>query len=644
MHRVHPDLILGTAGHIDHGKSALVKALTGTDPDRLAEEKRRGITIQLGFARIELPDGRAMGVVDVPGHEKFVRQMIAGATGVDVALLVIAADDGIMPQTVEHLAVLQTLGIGSCVVALTKADLVEEDWLEFVKDEVSTFLDGTAYADAPVVAVSSKTGAGLDELLLAIQAVSDKAAKVQHGPVARLPVDRVFTIKGAGTVVTGTLWGGTVASGDVLETLPGKRKSRVRSVQIHGEATDAARPGNRVALNLADLSTEEVAPGDMLATPGQVALSDRFDCRFTYIDTAKTGKPLLTGSRMHIAHGTREVLGRVLFCDGTNEVAPGEDVFAQIRLEKPLPMRSGDRFIVRTYSPVHVAGGGTVLLTRPRRRTNLKAGERELFEMLVRGDRAEAAVAAAALQPYPVSAARIATYIGTDEDSVTRALEAAAQDGRLVKLGTAGFTTSAVRQRLASRIEGALIEFHSGNPAETGMALESLRRACAPQVAADTFRALVDDLGESGAVVVREGQVGHPSAQGSAQRIVDNAADALASLLAKQGMTPETLDYLGEHAGLDGQMTAKAASALVKAGRAYRVSADLIFDAATIEAAKQAVRTHITAGGAGTVAALKDAMGTTRKYAVPLLEAFDAEGFTVRSGDERTLGATPFTE
>ena len=267
------DLVLGTAGHIDHGKSALVQALTGTDPDRLAEEKQRGITIQLGFAQLELPDGRTMGVVDVPGHEKFVRQMIAGATGIDVALLVIAADDGVMPQTVEHIAVLQMLGVRSCVVALTKIDLVDDDWVEFVADDVRARLATTPYAQAPIVPVSSKRGDGLDNLLAALQDASDATSKVSHGDVMRLPVDRVFTIKGAGTVVTGTLWSGSVSPGDTVEILPSGKKSRVRSVQIHGKDAQHAQLGNRVAVNLADASTDEVSPGDMLAAVGEVGLS-----------------------------------------------------------------------------------------------------------------------------------------------------------------------------------------------------------------------------------------------------------------------------------------------------------------------------------------------------------------------------------
>ena len=634
------NLVLGTAGHIDHGKSALVMALTGTDPDRLAEEKQRGITIQLGFARLELPDGRTMGVVDVPGHERFVRQMIAGATGIDVALLVIAADDGVMPQTVEHIAVLQTLGVRSCVVALTKTDLVDDEWVEFVSGEVRSRLSATPYADAPIVPVSSKTGAGLDELRFALQDACDATSEVRHGDVMRLPVDRVFTIKGAGTVVTGTLWSGSIAPGDVVDILPSGKKSRVRGVQEHGCDTERAQRGNRVAVNLADVSTDEVATGDMLAEAGKVALTDRFDCRVTYQDTAGSGKPLCTGARMHVAHGTREVLGRVLFCDGLQELKAGEGAYAQIRLEEPLAVRFGDRFIVRTYSPVHVAGGGEVLLARPRRRTNLKEGEAKLLACLREGDVHGAAVKAVALQDYPVSAERVAEYIGVSRQPIADALDEAAGSGALVALGGESerlYTTAPMKRRLLGKVERALVEFHSANPTEAGLNAEALRRTCFPQMEAAAFSALIADAAQSGAVVARGGLVGHPSAQGTAQQALENATDALAVLLAEQGMSPESLGALAQRADLASQMAGKAATALVEGGRAYRVSPDLLFDAQAITAAKQAVAAHLQAGGAGTVAALRDVMGTTRKYAVPLLEKFDAEGFTARSGDERTL-------
>ena len=641
MNAQQPDLILGTAGHIDHGKSALVLALTGTDPDRLAEEKSRGITIKLGFAQLELPNGRTMGVVDVPGHERFVKQMIAGATGVDVALLVIAADDGVMPQTVEHVAVLQTLGIGTCVVALTKADLVDDDWLEFVSGEVAEYLASTPFADAPIVAVSSKTGRGLDELKDAIQKASERASRVNRGAAARLPIDRAFSIKGAGTVVTGTLWSGSVSAGDELEVLPGEKRFRVRSIQIHGTDTECAHAGNRVALNLADAPSGALGAGDFLCTPESVHLTDRFDCLFTYLDTAKRNKPLETGARMHVAHGTREVIGRVLFCDGLQKLAPGDSAYAQIRLEEELPVRSDDRFIVRTYSPVQVAGGGMVLLAHPRRRTNLSEAMRALLDDLRVGSFGSAVLRAVEVQNMPATAEQVARFIGADASAIAATLESPEAERALIRLGKPSgelfYLSKPMFRKLAGAIERELIGFHSANPAEAGMSKEALRRKCFPNMSAACFDALLDRLSGDGTVVAHSGLIGHPSAQGSARQALNDAADALASLLAEQGMSPEALSRLAQRAGLTQQMASKAMGTLVDSGRAYRVSADLFFDTDAIASAKEAVAEHLRAGGAGTAAALKEVMGTSRKFAMPLLEKFDAEGFTKRTGDERSL-------
>ena len=637
MSKDQPDLILGTAGHIDHGKSALVMALTGTDPDRLTEEKQRGITITLGFAQLELPNGQTMGVVDVPGHERFVRQMIAGATGVDIALLVIAADDGIMPQTIEHLAVLQTLGIRACVVALTKADLVDEDWIEFMTAEIEEFLADTPYERAPIVAVSSKTGRGLDELKAAIQDAGESVGRAQRAVSTRMPVDRSFIIKGAGTVVTGTLWSGTVSPGDELEALPQQETYRVRGVQIHGEEAACAQAGNRVAINLADASTADVEAGSFLCKPGSVRLTDRFDCTLTYLDTARSGKPLKTGARMHVAHGTREVLGRVLLCDSLEALKPGETAYAQVRLEEELPICSDDRFVVRTYSPVRVAGGGRVLLAHPRRRTNLSESMRALLDALDIGDFERAVACAVETQSLPATAEQIARLVGTDADEVDRILDSAGTTIVAIGEGEKHYTTKPVFRKIASAIDRTLIGFHSDNPGEAGMAKEALRRACFPTMSTACFDALVAMLADQGSVVLRDGLVGHPSAQGGAQQALDNAADALAELLRRQSLTPSLLPALAEEAGLTKQMAGKAMASLVETGRAYRVSADLFFDADAIAEAKAAIEAHLKAGGAGTAAALKEAMGTTRKFAVPLLERFDAEGFTKRVGDERSL-------
>ena len=503
--RTQTDLVLGTAGHIDHGKSSLGLALTGTDPDRLAEEKQRGITIELGFARLALPDGTVLGVVDVPGHERFVRQMIAGSTGIDLALLCIAADDGIMPQTEEHLAVLELLGIRTCVVALTKTDLVDEEWALFMADEVRGRLAGTPFADADIVPVSSRTGAGLPELQEALTRAARTTRRAKAGSRLRLPVDRVFSIKGAGTVVTGTLWSGSARTGDEVEVLPSGLRTRVRSVQVHGEPVDRADAGHRVALNLNAVSTDEVRPGDFLAAPGAASATDRFDAHLAFL-----GVPCATC--------TREVTGRVLLMDGRPSLGVGERAYAQIRLDEPLPVAWRDRFVVRSYSPVHVVGGGEVLRARPRRTTTLAPGALELLDALCEGDEAAVAHAAFALTAAPVTAA------------------------------------------------------------------EQLRE----------------------------------------------------TLAAAAGAPPSTGELIAS-SGLDSSLVHRALGSLEKQGLVRRIGADFYFDVSALAAFEQAVRARLVDGPA-TAAELKDAMGTSRKYAIPLLEYFDSQAVTRREGDTRVPG------
>ncbi|WP_080797287.1 selenocysteine-specific translation elongation factor [Arabiibacter massiliensis] len=630
-------VVLGTAGHIDHGKSSLVRALTGVDPDRLAEEKRRGITIELGFAQLELPDGTGMGVVDVPGHERFVRQMIAGATGIDLALLCVAADDGVMPQTEEHLAVLELLGIERLVVALTKSDLVDGEWAAFMADEVRARLAGTPFAGAPIVAVSARTGEGLDELKAELGRAARTASRGKAGERLRLPVDRVFTIKGAGTVVTGTLWSGSAQAGDEAEVLPRGLRTRIRGVQVHGEPVERAEAGHRVALNLNAVSVDEVRLGDFLAAPGAALATDRFDATLSYLGLPGKPKPLESGARVHVAHGTREVCGRVLLMGGRESLAPGERAYAQIRLDEPLPAAWRDRFVVRSYSPVHVIGGGEVLRTRPRRTTALPPEALALLDALKAHDEAAVARAAFALEPYPVTAAELAASSGLDEESALRELEALAASGAAVRLGTGGrFAAKAQLQRHCAAIENALLKFHMENPSLTGIAKDALRRRCLPRAGADCFDDLLAEAAARGSAVVSGGEASHPKAGAGAKKREEEAAEALhAKLAAAAGAPPTTADLVKE-SGLDAQMAHRALGMLEKQGRARRVGGEFYFDAAAYDALEDAARSRLAEGPA-TAAELKDAMGTSRKYAIPLLEHFDARGLTRRDGDVRVL-------
>ena len=632
------DYVLGTAGHIDHGKSTLIKALTGIDPDRLKEEKDRGITIELGFAQLELPGGTKMGVVDVPGHERFVRQMISGATGIDIALLVIAADDGVMPQTIEHMAVLQTLGIARCVVALTKTDLVDDEWVEMMKGEVEAWLATTPYAGCPVIPVSARERTGLDELLRAIENATAGAERVRGGNFVRYPIDRVFTVKGAGTVVTGTLWSGAIHVDDVLELLPGGLPCKVRSIQEHGVAVDEALAGNRVALNISGIDKEQVAPGDFLAEPGLIRPTDRFDARLTYLDADKSGKPLETGVRMHVAHGTREVLGRVLLADGLGRLEPGQSAYAQIRLEEPLPVSSGDRFVVRTFSPVKVAGGGAVLIAHPRRRTNLDAHERAALDALSSGKLQGAVDELLYEQRAPVAPAELASAIGVEAKPVAACLIESAQAGRACLLGTTGlYASRPLRQKAITAIDHTLIDFHAKHPAETGIPAEELRQLIFPRMESAQFNALVGEAIASGVAVMRAGRIGHPGAQASAVTIIENAADALHAELEGEGMSPQPFEYVLRDAGVDASLAGQALTMLLEQGRVRKVDDDIYYADEVFAEAMDRVRLHLQAGGDGSAKALKEVMGTSRRYAIPLLEAFDKVGLTVRQGDVRTL-------
>ena len=637
------DLVLGTAGHIDHGKSSLVMALTGTDPDRLAEEKQRGITIELGFARLPLPDGTTLGVVDVPGHERFVRQMIAGSTGIDLALLCIAADDGIMPQTTEHLAVLELLHIPTLVVALTKIDLVDDEWVGFMTDEVRERLASGPYRDAEIVPVSSRTGQGLDELKEALSRAAHVTKRTKASSTARLPIDRVFTIKGAGTVVTGTLWSGMVSVGDELEVLPEGTITRVRSIQIHGEAVDAAHEGHRVALNLNGLSTDEVHPGDFLASPRTVTATDRFDADLTYLGVPGADKPFESGTRVHVAHGTREVTGRVLLMGDTPSLAKGQRSYVQVRLDEPLPVSWKDRFIIRSYSPVHVVGGGVILRAHPKRSTSLDVAKEALLDALRENDALEAATAAFNLEKAPVTARQLASFAGCTVDEAVEALSSLSKQHKAMPLDSGAadsdpyYTTARYLQKSRSSIENNLLAFHNENPSSTGVSKEALRKIIAPRIDAACFDLLLADAAAHGKAVVRAGEVSHPQAGAGAQAMEEEAKEALLSALQDAGANPPALAELFTSCSIDPALGRKAIGSLEKAGSAQRVTKELCFVQPVIDRFETAVRAYLEEHGEASAADLKDAMQTSRKYAIPLLEYFDDKGVTHRNGDVRVL-------
>ncbi len=638
--------IVGTAGHIDHGKSSLVKALTGTDPDRLIEEKKRGITIELGFARLELPNDTLLGIVDVPGHERFIRQMIAGASGIDMALVCIAADDGIMPQTREHLAVLQLLGVTHCVIALTKCDAVDNDWIELVEDEIKSELSDTPFSDASIVAVSAYTHQGLDQLKNALYACAQSLERKDKGTTVRMPIDRVFTIKGSGTVVTGTLWNGTIRPGDELELLPRDKIVRIRTIQVHSTEVPESNAGMRTALNLANVSTDQARPGDFLVTPHTQQLSDRFDARFTYIPVLSEKKPLVSGTRIRLAHGTHEVLARILCMNGQAQVSPNETAYVQIRLDEPLPVAHNDHIIARFLSPARVIGGGVVLNAHPRRRTTLTPEDQTLLDALTRNDEQELCCAVLEASTTPITLQEMQRITGLPKERIASILNhvTTSKGKPLYSCLTHGsqhyYAKKTLLQKHLMMLEQTLLTFHAEHPSAIGIAKKALQQRFPIYLEEGCFEALLEKALLDQKLISVDGSISHPQAGAGARNLEKQSAQTLLHLLLSYQATPPALSELFEEAGLDPSQGSKAIALLERQGQAHRVNKTLCFSQEALSSLWEKAKRYLETQESATAAQLKEAMGTSRKYAIPLLEYFDNKGYTIRKGDSRILGSS----
>lgn len=633
-------IILGTAGHIDHGKSTLVKALTGTDPDRLQEEKARGITIELGFAQLPLGSNLVCGIVDVPGHERFVRQMIAGATGIDLALLCIAADDGIMPQTREHLAVLEMLGVQHMVVALTKCDSFDDEWISLLTDDIRAFLADTPYAQAAIIPTSARTGRGIPELKESLLQAAKQCKSLHTNDIMRMPVDRVFTIKGAGTVVTGTLWSGTVRKDDDLEIHPSGALVRVRGVQSHDTNCELAHESSRVALNLAGITTSDIRPGCVLTSPNSITDTDRFDAFITNCAPLKK-RPLKTGTRLRIAHGTKEVFGRVLLMNKQESLESNQRTFAQIRLEEALTICENDRFILRTQSPVCVLGGGIVLRAHPKRRTTLDALEESQLNALLKGDYATAFSCALERATAPFTLADFQHLSGLPLKECTQRLQEACSTNLVVALG-AFYAPRALQTRLSSSLEQTVLSYHQAHPDKRGMPKQELFSHIAskfhPPLPVECCEALLNFQLAKGALELDNALVAHKKAAGGARKNDETLKDTLLSALRDAASTPPLLPALFKQADIHNTSLAyRIIGALAAEGSVVRIQPDLAFEKRAYEQLKDAVVLYLQANTRAQAADLKNAMGVSRKYAIPLLEYFDSKHITKRAGDFREL-------
>ena len=615
--------VVGTAGHIDHGKTALVKALTGVDTDRWEEEKRRGITIDLGFAPLPLGADADLqaSVVDVPGHEGFVKNMLAGATGIDVALLVIAADEGIMPQTEEHLAILELLGVRRGVPVLSKRDLVDDDWLTLVRTEVGDRLKASRVRWEPPIAVSALTGAGLDDLRTALAGVAADLIERPAQDHFRLPIDRVFAVAGAGTVVTGSTWSGTIAVGDSVRVLPLNREVRVRSIEVHGEAAERAVPGRRTALALVGVDKDQLDRGDVAVTGPGWAATTTLDVALELLPGAR--KPLAVRTRIRVHLGTAEVLGRVA---QVRSIAPGDTGLARLLLESPLVARGGDRFVVRSFSPVTTIGGGVVLDPFPPKRP--RVSERGLAAQQPPGERLARLVEESGLGGVPIRDLPVRLGILPGEVS------------RVIDLAGKGVLTSGdvlvARRALSAEIErlaGLVAAHHEAHPLDPGLSLQALRAAVAAPVP------VMDLLVEHGvkkqafevlgAVVRRPGWKAmlESHAGGSGERLVRRLAEA-------RWQVPTVAELQQEFADL---AVPPLLAHLAREGGVEQVDQERYATKPALEEFRQALEVTLQELGRATPAQLRDRTGLTRKYLIPLLEWADRRGITKRQGDARVL-------
>jgi selenocysteine-specific elongation factor len=635
-------VVVGTAGHIDHGKSALVRALTGTDPDRLKEEKARGITIDLGFAHAEI-GGVNLAFVDVPGHERFVKNMLAGAGGIDLVMLVVAADESVMPQTREHFHICQLLRVRSGLIVLTKRDLADGDMLEIATLEARELVNGSFLEAAPIVAVSSKTGEGLDDLRrVLLEVASGVEGRDADGP-ARLPIDRVFTVRGFGTVVTGTLVSGTLSVDQTVEILPRGLHAKVRGLQVHGRGETNAAAGHRVAVNLGGVELTDLERGDVLCTPGAFESTRRFDAS---IDLLKEARALRHGARVRFHQGTAEVLGRVAMAAvrGSDapaaQVAPGESAYARIRLEAPAVLTRGDRFILRAYSPPLTIGGGVVLDPQPPRGAIRTPAGRRRLQSLDIADHPDADVVAALVEEraaFGLPAGALVARAGLTPRSAAAVTDALVGARRVQRVGDLLVAASAIEDR-GSRLLAALKQHHAAQPLSEGLPREEARERVFGRGAAEVFDAVVAALVAGGRIVARDrlALAGHTLSLSPEEA---RAGDAIERVFREAALAPPDFATAAARAAVDAALADRMGKLLLRQKRLVKLD-DLWFHADALETLKADVRGLKAAAAQPArvdVAAFKERYGITRKYAIPLLEYLDRERVTRRVGDSRVV-------
>lgn len=630
-------IILGTAGHIDHGKTSLIKALTGTNTDRLKEEQLRGITIELGFAALDLPSGRRLGIVDVPGHEKFVKNMVAGATGIDIVCMVIAADEGVMPQTREHMEICTLLDVRYGLVALTKVDMVDEEWLELVHEDVREFTVGTFLEQSAIIPVSSISGQGLPELVAELDTLWEKVPERTTSSLFRLPVDRVFSMKGFGTVITGSLISGRIQVGESIMIYPGRTTSKVRGIQVHNQSQESAEAGMRTAINFQGLEKTAINRGDILARENTLIPNYMLDLDFHYLSSNK--KPIKNRTQVRFHTGTSETMGNLIFLD-REELMPGQTAPAQVRLEEPLTLIRDDRFVIRSYSPVRTIGGGKVLdPIAPKHKRFHQEIIDGLKNLLAASPEGIIDHQARMAGPEGITFAGLLLMTNLPEKALETTIAAMLNRQALVVVDKDNRTYIhlAVFDRLKQLSHDVLEQYHRGNPLKPGISKEELKSKFPPKSSGKLFTLILNRMIRDQQLVLEDDTV--RLASHTVSLAVDQKAlkQRFVDIYRQGGLTPPYFREIVKDLEVDPRSAKDVLELLVGEGRLVKVKEDLYFDRTTLEKLKDDLVAYILDKGEISTPEFKDMTGASRKYVIPLIEHFDATQVTIRIGDIRKL-------
>lgn len=631
-------VIIGTSGHIDHGKTTLIKALTGRETDKLDEEKKRGISINLGFTFFDLPSGKRAGIIDVPGHEKFIKNMLAGATSLDVVLLIIALDEGIMPQTKEHLEILELLEVKKCIVALTKKDLVDEEWAEMIKEEIKNYLKSTSFKDATMIEVSSKTKEGINELITEIdKSVEEIEQKDKEGHF-RLAVDRSFSVSGFGTVATGTILSGSVKNGDMVQINPSGIEARVRNIQVHDENVEIGEAGQRCALNLAGVTKDEVARGTVVCTVDTIEPSYMIDCKFKYLKSNE--KNLINRQRVRVYHGTSEILGRIVILD-KEEVEPGESSYIQLRLESEICAQKGDNLVIRNYSPMITLGGGKVINPVAKKAKRFKEDYLNELKLMEKGSIEEVVenVVLSLSENFPNSQ-EIIKGLGRNVDNMDSILEELCENKKIIGIYNGKskvFIHNKFFTKKSEEIYEVLKNFHEENPLKVGMNKEELRsKSFSNKVKQKIFQNFLELMKEkeiikegTNIVALKEFEIKLTKAQrGIKEKILKTYLES--------GITSPKIKDIIDDKKLEKEYL-KIYNLLVEEGTLVKLPEDVVMHKEVIDSVKNKIIEWLNKNGSITLGETKDILGVSRKYLVAILEYLDQEKVTKRVEDKRVL-------